>query len=519
MTETRSTPPSPGSSPPKPSKTPSDKPLRRAAAFHHPTKTTSRTTTTTVPNTSPQCLTTTAAMTTPAAVANGGGGGEVSWDDEFAHNLHPLPEGCHTTYRPLPLLLQIYTVWIAALVGAFQRASSSSFRPIVLAPARRLQPYEIVCRTLPRALLAFVAARTLLQDLYYPPSRTSVPLFPSRLSRYGTVTLGDDAAAAGGRDCRVHYLRYDNPSFGNAAGGRRYDNSSGGRRSSSLVDAVHCNHGFGASSLSFLPSLPSLVRRCGARVGTAHDGMGFGLTQRLKGTRYYSLDSSAAMGLGVLETEAAAVGPLRKVLLVGHSMGCGTTLRMAGGLGQGVECVLVLVAPALRVGRGREVQMRSWRGVATRFRPVGRLFRYLLFDLPLRYFLKRLVSAPQFWRRGLSKVWANPRRLSQNTVLSYTWPSLGEGWERGLVAFTRAQLGSDPGDGELLQQLLQRPNTTLVILHGDRDTVVPLKSSLGIRDEFGVEVKVLEGRGHNLFEEDVDSFLDEVETVLENRSV
>ena len=40
------------------------------------------------------------------------------------------------------------------------------------------------------------------------------------------------------------------------------------------IDALYFNHGFGASSLSWLPAIPSLVKKLDAKVGIAHDAPG-----------------------------------------------------------------------------------------------------------------------------------------------------------------------------------------------------------------------------------------------------
>ena len=69
----------------------------------------------------------------------------------------------------------------------------------------------------------------------------------------------------------VHYLEYSNHAS---------TTGSGDEERGYAYDAIHFNHGFGASSLSWLPAIPSLTKRLNARVGLAHDAPGFGFTDR-----------------------------------------------------------------------------------------------------------------------------------------------------------------------------------------------------------------------------------------------
>jgi hypothetical protein len=58
--------------------------------------------------------------------------------------------------------------------------------------------------------------------------------------------------------------------------------------------SIFVNHGFGASSLSWLPALPVLVQRLTAKVGLGHDAVAFGFTDRPSGSlvAYTSVASS-----------------------------------------------------------------------------------------------------------------------------------------------------------------------------------------------------------------------------------
>ena len=58
------------------------------------------------------------------------------------------------------------------------------------------------------------------------------------------------------------------------------------------------------------------------------------------------------------------------------------------------------------------------------------------------------------------------------------------------------------------------------MVHGSDDRVVPVGGSLRMGERIeGVETVVVEGGGHNLFEEDVGGFGDLVEGILEGGGV
>lgn len=146
----------------------------------------------------------------------------------------------------------------------------------------------------------------------------------------------------------VHYLQYQNKDLSSS-------------NTFALFDALFVNHGFGASSLSWLPALPSLTRRCKARIGLGHDTPGFGFTERLDNIESYQSPSSAAIGTQLLlaQDKSSSTSPgtgstnpsSKTVALLGHSMGCITTLHMALQLPKETAKFIVLCAPALGLGR------------------------------------------------------------------------------------------------------------------------------------------------------------------------
>jgi len=141
----------------------------------------------------------------------------------------------------------------------------------------------------------------------------------------------------------------------------------------------------------------------------------------------------------------------------------------------------------------------------------------VLVDLPFQYALKRFVSKKSFWRKGLSAAWGNADLINDYTVLRYRWPSICYDWAKGLLTFSRAvPYAKYPGgDKKLLQDVLSLPNTTVVIVHGSKDRIVPIRNSQILVDLYPqIKLITLPGQGHNPFEEEVESFVSVVENVL-----
>jgi len=120
-----------------------------------------------------------------------------------------------------------------------------------------------------------------------------------------------------------------------------------------------------------------------------------------------------------------------------------------------------------------------------------------------------------FWRSGLRLAWGDPNILKDSDVLRYQWPSIGKGWERGLLKFASAQRRLD--DIALLHQVLNLPNTTVAVIVGTKDRVIPPSTTKRFLANFQpgqVPLIELEGLGHDAFEENVDRFMDAVEAIV-----
>ena len=105
-------------------------------------------------------------------------------------------------------------------------------------------------------------------------------------------------------------------------------------------------------------------------------------------------------------------------------------------------------------------------------------------------------------------------------MLRFQWPSVGKGWEEGLINFSRSKLFSSSSvlsDGELLTEFSNLPNTKVVIMYGSKDNVVRLEGMAAerLQKEYpSINVVRVEGSGHDPFEEDVNGFLEVLNEAL-----
>jgi pimeloyl-ACP methyl ester carboxylesterase len=215
-------------------------------------------------------------------------------------------------------------------------------------------------------------------------------------------------------------------------------------------DGIYFHHGFGASSLSWLPVLPTLVHRLGKNngksIGIAHDAPGFGFTDRpdgddiISGRRgglyQYGTENNVGIGLALLQqslleeegnnagdgsgssgatTTAGGDGTEAKsIAIFGHSMGSKAALLMALHCHSHTQLQLrpnlvVLVAPALEGlslpsknggndSRKRKMMSRRRSKESTKgwltilLHRVWVTWRKMFLDYPFQYGLRRLVG-------------------------------------------------------------------------------------------------------------------------------
>ena len=280
-------------------------------------------------------------------------------------------------------------------------------------------------------------------------------------------------------------------------------------RSSPLSSIVYF-HGFGASSLSWLPVFPDLHSKLCPELSIACDALGFGLTRlSVEGlssppggssssssssspdlARLYGRDVSADLSLQVLRhNQPVGVGgsagrvPLGEdLLIVGHSMGSTDALLFAQAAllpspsppsaapfppplvpppppHSFRRVFVVLVSPALFVSPSCRPCRRGVRSPPALHpprlvlppSPPPRVWLPFLLARPfLRLSLRLLVGGgAAFWRGALSTVVWSTSGCGPTAVdvLRYAWPSAGRGWEDGLLDFCRCKAGGMEGRG------------------------------------------------------------------------
>ncbi|CAJ1893662.1 unnamed protein product [Cylindrotheca closterium] len=406
--------------------------------------------------------------------------------------LNYIPKALSPIYRGVPWFLDVSLI----LLSLWASAVTTWKRITWLQPLAILKGWKAAPTTgelvtfFTKALLLSVFARTVIQDLFLPPSR--VPMrsllqkyfLPSSLSKYETLSvLGSDGKE---QSIGVHFLEYTNPT----------NNTSG-------FDALYVNHGFGASSLSWLPVIPTLTKRLGARVCLGHDAAGFGFTDRPDDLGLYMTRGSGKIAANLLLNKTSSAP--KSVALLGHSLGCLTTLKMALELPKETSKLIVLCAPALGIRKPASVQKRKW------YTSAATILRENFFYPVFGYTLRRAVGGKNFWRRGLETVWGDKSRLRDNDVLRFQWPSVGLGWERGILEFARAQLSAFDeedlqDDRTLLRRVMDMPNTKVMVILGGSDRVIPASFSRNFFNDFGLPVQEMVGLGHDPFEEKPEEF-------------
>jgi len=427
--------------------------------------------------------------------------------------LYLIPEDLRPTYRPLPRLVQTAVILASAYFSAVSTWERFTFiQPLaILRKLRPAPPLRELIAFATKTILGALIVQLSLQEIFCRPSRISVNnlreryYLPSTLSQYQNLqvsTKNEEPAPIG-----IHYLKYAN-----------------GKKGTLKLDAIYVHHGFGASSLSWLPTLPSLVDRLDARVGLGHDMVGFGFTDRQDILDWYTTDSSARISQAVFSKEVEANGyRASAALLFGHSLGAIGVLKMALGLPREISKHVILCSPAL--GLSGNFSEESNENHAPRFfrrvkNRITSFFRSFVIFPTGGYILRRAVGSKNFWRRGLEKAaWGNPDKLKASDVLRYQWPSIGRGWERGLLQFASAQRRND--DISLLREVLNLPNTTVSVIIGSNDKVIRPDLTRDFLANFeGANIRVIEldGLGHTTFEEDVDTFVNAVEGIVNDAS-
>jgi len=276
-----------------------------------------------------------------------------------------------------------------------------------------------------------------------------------------------------------------------------------------------CFHGFGASALSWERSWNELSAKLNSEV-IAFDAPGFGLTERppLPLTQagldasQYRCETSARIAQQLLSIHgqqwrsAPKSGNERSLLLLGHSLGAiGASLAaLCLQAEDQARALLVLESPAIFAPRaGSQVQTRT----PPRLSPPAWRLSPILMVLP--WLLRRLVYNRRFWEKGLAAAGGADARL----VMHYQWPSLVEGWDKGLARFVASRLHGQPEEAGIIERLQEAVRTNglgILLLHGERDRIIPLENSIRLADTLNANLVRMKNCGHVPHEQDPVAF-------------
>ena len=455
----------------------------------------------------------------------------------FDEDLYEIPSELNPTYTPLDRLTKSLLYGVSGNIALIWDGTAKSRKvrkifgllfasPFVGITETLLEIKRASWRTtfqwfywlagfLIRCIVLNTLATAILQEIFLRPSRLSTEslqsryVLPSTLSRFQQIPVQVQNAST---SIGLHWLQYRN------------DDS----RADCSAD-VYCNHGFGASSLSWLPILKKVTQKLGCRTGLAHDALGFGLSEApeecsdgSEDLYWYSSSGSARIAKSLLQ--ANSLGRNGTAVLLGHSMGALTTLRLALDLPVKVNKRIVLVAPALGVRPPPAAKTNKRQGTMS---PFLRRARSWILEKPSKYILRRAVGSPGFWKNGLKSAWGDSKRLKDADVLRFQWPSLHKGWETGLINFVKAQSQSFPydkfqqmSDEELLVRVLALPNTKVEVVVGENDRIMPPRSVRRFLEPFPrVPITELPSMGHDPFEEDVEVFLQTLDLFLKESTI
>ena len=250
-----------------------------------------------------------------------------------------------------------------------------------------------------------------------------------------------------------------------------------------------CVHGLGGSALNWMAVGPALAAH--HRV-LALDLRGFGHTPLGTGTRLQ--DNQRLLHLFLREV----AGPPATV--VANSMGGLLSVRQAMNHPDTMHS-LVLVDPALPWRRGRIFDVRIYALFAVLLTPG--LGERALFERVRRVGAERAVEAV------FNLVCANPDRVPARVVRAHVelernrmqWPRS----QRALAQAARSLLWALTAGGGA--RTYGRVRTPVLLLHGKRDRLVPVRNSLEIGQRFGWQVEVLPEVGHVPMMEAPDDFV------------
>ncbi len=246
-------------------------------------------------------------------------------------------------------------------------------------------------------------------------------------------------------------------------------------------------HGFGANSLYWLPLTDQLRHRYNT---VALDLKGSGYSDKPRDGRY-RLSDQAAIVAAFLE-----VRDLRRVVLVGHSLGGAVALLTALQQNQGRIIGLILVDSAAQ-GQPLPDFVR-----VLRLPVVGLLLPALLPD--------RLIM-----RHVLTQVFADPRRVTPELIdLCLPFLKMPGAWEA--LRETAKQIYWE--DLDAVRDALARFTLPALILWGEQDRLFSVDSARQLQKVIpGAELVIIPNAGHNPHEEQPAATLAAMTSFLQRR--
>lgn len=227
----------------------------------------------------------------------------------------------------------------------------------------------------------------------------------------------------------------------------------------------------------------------------AFDRPAFGLTSRPPaGMRLVStVNPYGSEGGALITRHLMEQHGMDGTVLVGHSAGSALALRIALEHPERVKA-LVLVSPVVP-GEGNRP---GW---------VQALMRTPQFERVGPLIMRQMAGEPGM--ELMRNAWADPERISDDTILAYRQAFGVDDWDRGLWELSKA--GNEPH----LVPYLNRLDIPVLIVVGDEDKMVPLEQSERLTREIpGAQRVILEGCGHVPQEECPDAFLEVVEAYI-----
>lgn len=239
-----------------------------------------------------------------------------------------------------------------------------------------------------------------------------------------------------------------------------------------------CVHGLGGSALNWMAVAPAIS--AAYRV-LAPDLRGFGRTPLGPGARLRDNEHLLELFLRHVAGWPAT--------LIANSMGGLLSVRLAARRPDLVHS-LVLVDPAL-----------PWRRYRGADRPLYALLTGLLTPGLGGAILRRRIrrAGPErIFKGALDLVCANPNRVPAEVVRAHV--ELEQEWihwprrQRALVQAARSLAWAYARASD--SRTYQRVRAPALVVHGDRDRLVPVRSSLAIGPRYGWQVEVLPDVGH-----------------------